>query len=67
MTEFEKKFAEAALEKATNEIKAYANKDKLAGQVVIRTISDPEFLNFIKLTMQAICIMEILEKDEKND
>ena len=65
MKELEKKVAKAALDKVTNEIWVYANKDELAKQVITRANADPEFLNFIKLTMQAIGLMEILEEDEK--
>ena len=65
MNNLEKKVAEATLEKVTDEIYLYANKDELAMQVIKRANSDTEFLNFIKLTMQAIGLMEILEEDKK--
>lgn len=65
MNKLKKIATEAALKKVKDEILIYANKDKLAGQVITRTNADPEFRHFIALIVQAIGLMEILEEDKK--
>lgn len=50
------------LKKITKELLEYANKDELANQVVLRGISDPEFMRFIALTTMAVNIKEMLEE-----